>query len=565
MTVTLRIQAEHPGLRPVVSEQIIIEAVTGSAGASLEDRVLGGSFEPMIGTTGVLEVDLEPVDVHGEPVVYRVTVGGEVRHLDLSEVAEDATVDWSDDAYLVVDTSELPPSWTPIVGPAGPAGAAGPQGAPGVVAATGLATYDAETQTIDVTATAADVDAVPVTAVGLLAGERNRGDWDNATAYLPGDVVHDHSGDGNIYRANAANIGEQPSLGLGSWDVIDPAERSVALGLAAEAGAAAAAVGSIAAASGVASTAVGFGASTSNEASTAIGHGASASGVGSTAIGGEASASGLGSTAIGGGVSATEAGEVNVGNIFHGRYDYDGAAPVAASIATGFVDLPETVDATNPAADHQRLVARTDGLYVRNESGTEVGPLGAGGGGGLMQSIGYTSGGIYGLLGNAASVNCHLAAAAGRWVAHPIWLPAGNYAGLSVLSTVAAVATWRLGIYHGTPEGATTLLHDCGTVDTNATPGSLLASSAFTIATTGLYWVAVLVDAHTTAPTVWSYRGSVGDIPALPYLGARLGAAAAVRSYFARYASSVSTGSMPATAPTQTLTDQPPLIRVHAA
>jgi hypothetical protein len=134
-----------------------------------------------------------------------------------------------------------------------------------------------------------------------------------------------------------------------------------------------------------------------------------------------------------------------------------------------------------------------------------------------------------------------------------------------VLSTVAAVATWRLGIYNGTPEGATTLLHDCGTVNMNATPGSLLASSAFTIATTGLYWVAVLVDAHTAAPTVWSYRGTVADIPALPYLGARLGAAAFVRSYFARYANSVSTGSMPGTAPTQLPTDQSTLIRAHAA
>jgi hypothetical protein len=183
VTVTLRIQAEHPGLRPVVSEQIIIEAVTGSAGASLEDRVLGGSFEPMIGATGVLEVDLEPVDVHGEPIVYRVTVGGEVRHLDLSEAAEDATVDWSDDAYLVVDTSELPPSWTPVVGPAGPAGAAGPQGDPGVVAATGLATYDDQTQTIDVTATAADVGADPAGSAAAVAGDLSTHEGLTTTAH----------------------------------------------------------------------------------------------------------------------------------------------------------------------------------------------------------------------------------------------------------------------------------------------------------------------------------------------------------------------------------------------
>ena len=399
------------------------------------------------------------------------------------------------------------------------------------------------------------------------------------------------------------------------WEQIDGIGRQTALGPGSSAtGALGAAFGAASEAPGEGSTAVGPFASAAGDYSTAVGPFTSAAGFASTAVGASANAPGYGSTAVGTGASTTTDGEVNIANIYRGSID-PGNTTVAtgATIATGFVDLPETVDATNPAADHQRIVARTDGLYVRDETGTEVGPLGAGGGvgipatiidaagdlivgtatdtagrlavgttgqvltsngttatwaapdDGLMQSVSYTSGSIYGLLGASASVNYHPAAPAGRWVAHPIWLPAGNYSGLSVLSAAAAVATWRLGIYNGTPDGATTLLHDCGTVDTNATPGSLLASSAFTIATTGLYWVAVLVDAHTATPTVWSYRGSVGDIPALPYLGARLGNATAVRSYFARYASSVSTGSMPGTAPTQLATDQPPLIRAHAA
>ena len=58
---------------------------------------------------------------------------------------------------------------------------------------------------------AADVDAVPITAVGLLAGETNRGDWSGATAYVVGDVVHDHAA-GGLYVCAVANTNEQPSL-----------------------------------------------------------------------------------------------------------------------------------------------------------------------------------------------------------------------------------------------------------------------------------------------------------------------------------------------------------------
>ena len=72
--------------------------------------------------------------------------------------------------------------------------------------------------------------------------------------------------------------------------------------------------------------------------------------------------------------------EVNVANIYRATLDPgDPTTPLTATIATGHVDLPETADVTNPPADHQRLVARTDGLYVRDETGDEVGPLGAGG------------------------------------------------------------------------------------------------------------------------------------------------------------------------------------------
>jgi len=77
---------------------------------------------------------------------------------------------------------------------------------------------------------AADVDAVPVTAMGLLAGERNLGDWSSATAYVVGDVVHDHGGDGGVYVCTVANTNEQPSLTPAKWTAIDGTGRGLAIG-----------------------------------------------------------------------------------------------------------------------------------------------------------------------------------------------------------------------------------------------------------------------------------------------------------------------------------------------
>ena len=78
------------------------------------------------------------------------------------------------------------------------------------------------------------------------------------------------------------------------------------------------------------------------------------------------------------GQNATTArdGEVNVANVVKGHVNGSNVSDEAIIVPSGAVDLPTTADATNPAADHQRLIARTDGLYVRDETGTEVGPLG---------------------------------------------------------------------------------------------------------------------------------------------------------------------------------------------
>ena len=79
---------------------------------------------------------------------------------------------------------------------------------------------------------------------------------------------------------------------------------------------------------------------------------------------------------IGQNATTTRDGEVNVANVVKGHVNGSNVSDEAIIIPSGSIDLPTTADATNPAADHQRLIARADGLYVRDQAGTEVGPLG---------------------------------------------------------------------------------------------------------------------------------------------------------------------------------------------
>ena len=362
---------------------------------------------------------------------------------------------------------------------------------------------------------AADVGAVPVESVGLLPGETNRGTWDVAETYAVGDVVFE-VGD-VLYVATAPSTGAQPSLTPGSWDVLDPTGRHVRLGPGATSGDYGTAV-SPGATSGDYGTAVGF-AATSGDYGTAVGPGATSGGYG-TAVGLGAT-SGYYGTAVG--LAATSGdNEVNLANTYRATLDPgDPTTPLTATIATGHVDLPETADATNPPADHQRLVARTDGLYVRDETGAEVGPLGAGG-----LTIPLPS-----AIGFHRRIGSNIIMVRGTvwWIRIPeiahdvkvthVWID--TVTGIASCTATGAIVSTTTAGKPGTVLASTAV----GAINMSASAamnGAAL-SSPYTLTTGGNYWVAVLALGGVSDPAARGADGveswlnvNVGTAPVTP-------------------------------------------------
>ena len=173
--------------------------------------------------------------------------------------------------------------------------------------------------------------------------------------------------------------------------------------------------------------------------------------------------------------------------------------------------------------------------------------------GGVQDSVPYVSGNYYQLGPPPSSSTTAGSNSAGRLGAHPIYLPAGSYQSVGVWIDIAAVSTWRFGVYPNDPTTMTpcgqALLKDMGTISTNST-GLVSASSTFTIPTSGVYWLAVLCDAYTAAPTV---RGLATASAAgiLPFRGVTAEGFTSSPPYVSPFLWSVgvTTGAMPATFP----------------
>ena len=362
---------------------------------------------------------------------------------------------------------------------------------------------------------AGDVGAVPVESVGLLPGETNRGTWDVAATYAVGDVVFETGSD--MYAATAPSTGDQPSLTPGSWDVLDPTGRHVRLGPGATSGDYGTAVGP-SATSGDYGTAVGPSA-TSGDYGTAVGLGATSGDFG-TAVGLGATSGDYG-TAVGPGATAGDY-EVNVANTYRATLDPgDPATPLTATIATGFVDLPETAVATNPAADHQRLIARTDGLYVRDQTGTEVGPLGRHG-----LTVPLPS-----AIGFHRRIGSNVAMGRGTvwWIRIPeiahdakvthVWID--TVTGIASCTATGAIVSTTTAGKPGTVLASTAV--DAIDMSVSAAVNGAALSSPYTLTTGGNYWVAVLALGGASDPAVRGADGveswlnvKVGTAPVTP-------------------------------------------------
>lgn len=165
--------------------------------------------------------------------------------------------------------------------------------------------------------------------------------------------------------------------------------------------------------------------------------------------------------------------------------------------------------------------------------------------------IAPTSGDYYSMVG-PTSAGSPGSVTAGKLLCHPIMLDIGTLDRIAVSTSVAAVSTWRLGLYKadpvtGLPDGQTPFL-DAGTVDMNASPGVQAITISKAITEPGLYWAVVVVDAYTAAPTTHNViysNASGGGIQGLPQDMSSLGRFRVGRVY----GSTVSTGSIP-TCPT---------------
>jgi hypothetical protein len=256
-----------------------------------------------------------------------------------------------------------------------------------------------------------------------------------------------------------------------------------------------------------------------------------------------------------------------------GDFDPAGAAAAVTTTSIGAVPTSRTLAGldltTNRSASDLRGALGTgtpgSGNYLRGD-GTWATPSGS-----SFPQLPRTSGTYYSLSGSENNTQTiGSLTSSGKLLSHPVWLAAGSYDRVAIYQQGTNTATWRFGVYPANastllPDGETLIL-DAGTLNMSSTTGLRGLTVSLTIPTTGIYYLAVLVDAYTSNPTVTGWNGNAGQTPNLPWLGhTTYGSAVAGRGTWARSASSVTTGSMPSTYPSSVGADQIVQIQVRAA
>lgn len=250
----------------------------------------------------------------------------------------------------------------------------------------------------------------------------------------------------------------------------------------------------------------------------------------------------------------------------HGSAGSDAVTPAAIGAAeTSHTHAGADITSGTVAAARLGSGTANSTTYLR---GDQTWATVAGGGAAGPPAIPYISGEYRGLAGASKSSAFAALTSTGLLAAQPLWMEAGVYKRIGVITTAVGTATYRFGVYPMDPvtmsPAGQSLIVDCGTLSMAATPGLLEITTTITIPTSGIYYLAILVDAYTSSPTIHGYAGDVGALPMLPLKGVRVPTNPAGRGQWAALRYGVTTGAMPASFPVPTLWgDQMPLIYVR--
>lgn len=189
-----------------------------------------------------------------------------------------------------------------------------------------------------------------------------------------------------------------------------------------------------------------------------------------------------------------------------------------------------------------------------------------------LGSIGFIAprvvGEYYTMPGPLATAHLGGSISSGRLTCIPVLLHAGAIDRLGVITSAAGSGTsWRVGIYpagaNGLPDGEARVV-DAGSIDMGATAGVLVSTVSVSVGVTGVYWLAALGVADSSAPTVFGWNAQAAVVPYM--LGHPTKTAfGADRGLWCRTATGVSTSAIPATCPSLVWHDSAPKIIARAA
>jgi hypothetical protein len=161
------------------------------------------------------------------------------------------------------------------------------------------------------------------------------------------------------------------------------------------------------------------------------------------------------------------------------------------------------------------------------------------------------SGGYVGMVGRDVDYALPELGLVGRLMLTPMRVPPVPIDRVWVRVTTGAASTWRLGYYPmtsgGLPDWAGVV--DAGACDMSGSPGSREATVSATLPSIGWVWGAVLVDAYTALPTVYTSRGNSSGNP--PFVG--VPQEITPDAYNAIFWAGVTSGALPTSAPAGTV------------